>query len=123
MVVLRAEEVLGKFSLYSEEQPRETPRWELCRALCGECGEWIGQEARPGAENGRERLEALAAAEAFYQLTLLDEALTPDSLAAPELKLEMGKRSEKARQLAQEKRLQCGGLLREQGFYFGGMKA
>lgn len=123
MVVLREEEVQGKFSLYSEEQPGETPRWELCRALCGECEEWIGQEARPGAENSRGRLEALAAAEAFYQLTLLDEALTPDSLAAPELKLEMGKRSEKARQLAQEKRLQCGGLLREQGFYFGSMKA
>lgn len=120
---LREVKVLEKFSLYSDEQKDETPRWQLCKALCGECRQWIGEEAREGNEDALERLEALAAAEAFYQLALIDDALTPEGVSSPELKLEMGRRGEKARKLAEEKRLACKGVLREEGFYFGSVQA
>lgn len=119
MVELREDQVREKFSLYSGEAEDDSPRWALCKALCAECTEWIGAQASEGAQNGLERLEALAAAEAFYQLTLVDDVLTPESLSAPELKLEMGRRGEKALGLVQEKRAACRELLRENGFYFG----
>ena len=115
---LREEEVLKKFSLYSGEEEDEGPRWELCRALCGECGEWIGNKAAGEGEKGLGLL-----AEAFYQLVLLDGALTPESLSSPEVKLEIGKREEKALKLAREKRLACRGFLQEEEFYFGSVKA
>lgn len=120
---LREDEVLKKFSLYSGEEEDEGPRWELCRALCRECGEWIGNKAAGEGEKGLGLLESLAAAEAFYQLVLLDGALTPESLSSPEVKLEMGKREEKALKLAREKRQACKGFLQEEGFYFGSVKA
>lgn len=116
---LREEQVLEKFQLYSGEEDMEEKRWALCRALCRECKDWVEGQARPGVEAGREALEGLAAAEAFYQLALLDEALSPASVAAPEVKLELGERADKALRLAEEKRKACGPLLREQGFYFG----
>ncbi len=122
MVTLREEQVLEKFCLYSGEAEEESPRWALCRGLCEECREWIEGEALGGAQE-LPALEALAAAEAFYQLALLDDVLTPESLSAPELKLEMGKRAEKALLLVQEKRAACRGSLRETGFYFGSVKA
>lgn len=123
MAELREEQVLEKFSLYSGEDGGDEARWALCRALCGECREWVGEQAREGAGEGLERLEALAAAEAFYQLALIDGALAPGSVSTPELKLEQGRREEKALRLAEEKRAACGGLLREKGFYFGSVQA
>lgn len=121
MAELRENQVIKKFSLYSGEAEEESPRWELCRSLCGECMGWIGSQAHDG--DGLELLESLAAAEAFYQLTLIDETLAPESVSAPELKLEMGQRGEKAQKLAEEKRKACSGLIREKGFYFGSVKA
>lgn len=120
---LREAEVLKKFSLYSGEEEAEGARWALCKALCGECGEWIESKAAGEGEKGLGLLESLAAAEAFYQLVLLDGALAPESLSSPEVKLEMGKREEKALKLAEEKRRACGGFLREEGFYFGSVRA
>ena len=119
MAELREEKVLEKFSLYSGEKEEDEARWALCKALCRECREWIGGLVEKGAEESLGPLEALAAAEAFYQLTLIDEALCPESVSAPEIKLEMGRRGEKALGLAEEKRRACRGLLREDGFYFG----
>lgn len=116
---LREERVLEKFRLYSGEEGTEEKRWALCQALCAECREWVKGQAHPGTEAGREALEGLAAAEAFYQLVLLDEALAPASISLPEVKLELQNRADKALRLAEEKRKACGPLLREQGFYFG----
>lgn len=123
MVELRDDKVLAKFSLYSGETESQELRWELCKALCAECQEWVAQQAAEGAAPGLERLESLAAAEAFYQLVLIDDALTPESLSAPELKIELGRRGEKALRLAEEKRKACEGLLQEAGFYFGSVQA
>lgn len=122
MVTLQEEKVLEKFSLYSGETEEETSRWALCKGLCEECREWVENEAKEGAQE-TEGLAALAAAEAFYQLTLLDDVLTPESVSAPELKLELGQRAEKALRLVQEKRDACREALREKGFYFGAMDA
>lgn len=123
MVELREDKVLERFSLYSGEAEEEAARWELCKALCGECRAWVEGQAAEGAGHSPGLLESLAAAEAFYQLALIDGALAPESVSAPELKLEMGRREERAKQLAMEKRQACRGLLREQGFYFGSVKA
>ncbi len=123
MVELREDQVREKFLLYSGESEEDAARWALCMALCAECREWVGAQAVEGAQGGLERLEALAAAEAFYQLTLVDDVLTPESVSSPELKLDMGRRGEKALRLAQEKKAACTELLRENGFYFGCVQA
>ena len=47
-------------------------------------------------------LEELAAAQAFYQLLLTEEAVTPASITAGDLRLAGGSRSEKAAQLVAE---------------------
>lgn len=121
MAELREASVLKKFSLYSGETEEQTPRWELCKSLCGECMGLVGSQALDGGS--LEPLESLAAAEAFYQMTLIDETLAPESVSAPELKLEMGQRGEKARKLLEEKRRACRGLVQEKEFYFGSVKA
>lgn len=123
MAELREEMVLDKFSLYSGETEEDARRWELCCALCEDCRKWVEDQVLPGWESIQEQLESLAAAEAFYQLTLVDEALAPASVSAPELKLEMGNRGEKALRLAEEKRKACAGVLREREFYFGRVTA
>ena len=116
------ERVLEKFKLYSGEamDEGEPRRDELCRALCKECAGWARRLADP--EAGEERagdVESLAAAEAFYQLALLDQAAGPQSFSSPELKLELGDRARHAGELRAAKRQACGAVLPAEDFYFG----
>ena len=116
--------VLELLRLYSGEEAGSggEARDALCERLCGDCAGWAerrAREDRPGDQEMAPALEALAAAEAFYQLALADEALGIKSLSAPELKLELGRRAENARLLAEEKRRACADVLQEAGFYFG----
>ena len=111
-----------KFKQYSGEamDGQEPGRDALCQGLCGECVQWVQARLLPGApETGREAAEGLAAAEALYQLALLDQAGTPGVVSTPELKLELGDRARYAGHLREEKRRAAAGLLREEGFYFG----
>ncbi len=64
-------------------------------------------------------LAALAAAEALYQLLLTEEASSPQSLTAGDVKVTSGEGSGKAALLAAEKRRAVGQVLQEPGFYFG----
>ena len=63
-------------------------------------------------------LEELAAAQAFYQLLLTEEAVTPASITAGDLRLAGGSRSEKAAQLVAEKRRAASPALVETDFAF-----
>ena len=62
--------------------------------------------------------EELAAAQAFYQLLLTEEAVTPASITAGDLRLAGGSRSEKAAQLVAEKRRAASPALVETDFAF-----
>lgn len=119
---LNVEQVLEKFKLYSGEamDGQEPLRDGLCQTLCQECADWAQNQVKPDADpGGASGVESLAAAEAFYQLTLLDQSAGPDVVVSPEVKVELGNRSEHAARLREEKRKACGHLLAADGFYFG----
>lgn len=112
------------FRLYSGEDTEDPDdaRALLCASLCADCladaQAECPQDPAPG-EAGILALERWAAARAFTLLCLLDEASLPGKLTADGLSLEMGSRSQKARELAEEKRRAVCSLLGEEGFYFG----
>lgn len=121
--------VKAAFAQYSGETADEsgTERQALCARLCSQCTRQVEGQARPGlsqqeAASWQGALEELAAAEAFYQLLLTEEAVTPQSIAAGDLKLTGGGGSQRARQLALEKRRAASPALEEPDFYFGAAK-
>lgn len=119
---LSLEKVVETFRLYSGEalDGREEDRDELCRTLCGEClGGVKGRLREELSEEALSWAEALAAAEAFVQLALLDQAGRPESVSTPELTVRQGDRIKCALALLEEKRRAAAGILREDGFYFG----
>lgn len=115
------ENILEKFRLYSGEplDGADTDRDALCKGLCEDCLRWVQERLKPGApEECAATMEALAAADAFWQLTMLDQASTPESVQSPELKLVLGDRARYAGLLREEKRRAGAGFLREDSFYF-----
>lgn len=123
---INVENVTEKFKLYSGEpfDGAEPTRDELCGELCGECADMVLQRVRPEVLQDEEfegagALECLAAAEAFLQLATLDNAVTPQTVTSPEIKIQLGDRVGSAERLRDEKRAACRGLLAEDGFYFG----
>ena len=90
------------FAQFSGEAADETgtQREALCAALCGQCARQV------------------ASAQAFYQLLLTEEAVTPASITAGDLRLAGGSRSEKAAQLVAEKRRAASPALVETDFAF-----
>lgn len=118
--------VKAAFGHFSGETADEegADREALCAALCTQCARQIQGQLRAGLSETefsqwKSSLEELAGAEAFYQLLLTEEAVTPASLAAGDLKLTEGGRSEKAALLAGEKRRAASPALMETAFYFG----
>ncbi|MGI6255301.1 MAG: hypothetical protein ACOYJZ_06670 [Acutalibacter sp.] len=118
--------VYAAFTQYSGESPdpEGSQREALCAALCSQCAHQVECQLRPGLTEEQlapwqEALVQLAAVEAFYQLLLTDEAVSPQSLTAGDLRLTQGEGSRKAAQLAEEKRRAASPVLWEEGFYFG----
>ena len=91
------------FAQFSGEAADETgtQREALCAALCGQCARQVA-----------------SAAQAFYQLLLTEEAVTPASITAGDLRLAGGSRSEKAARLVAEKRRAASPALVETDFAF-----
>lgn len=113
--------VVGKFQLYSGEalDGSDARRDQLCKALCGECVGWVKRLLLPDApEDAAGDAESLAAAEAYYQLALLDQAAGPASFSSPELKVELGDRAARAGELCDAKRKACRAVLPPEDFYF-----
>lgn len=118
--------VYTAFAQFSGEaaDPEGSQREALCAALCAQCARQVESQVRP--ELSEEQLALwtgalvqLAAAEAFYQLLLADEALAPQSLTAGDLRLTQGEGSRKAAELAAEKRRAVSRVLGEEDFFFG----
>ena len=71
-------------------------------------------------ENAHEEaLCAAAAAQAAYQFWLLEEAASPKSLTAGEVRAEFDKGSERALAYTKQCERAVSGLLRDEDFYFG----
>ena len=66
-----------------------------------------------------EALCAAAAAQAAYQFWLLEEAASPKSLTAGEVRAEFDKGSERALAYAKQCERAVSGVLRDEDFYFG----
>ena len=122
---LDVERVKTAFSAYSGETFEEDgERARLCAALCEECARRAEQMLASRPEQPEEALppvESWAAAEAFYQLALVDEALTPDKFSADGVEVSGSKSAERARALADEKFRAALPVLGEGAFYFGGI--
>lgn len=119
---LDLEKVKEYFTLYSGEATEgDGLRPRLCALLCRECTLCVQRlfTAKETEEEWQEGLENWAAAEAFYQLTLADEASVPESVTADGVEIREGERSRKARALAEEKRNAVRSVLGEEDFYFG----
>ena len=122
---LNAAAVGQAFAQLSGEQPAEegTQRQALCARLCAQCARQVGAAVPPGLSQEelspwQPPLEDLAAAMAFYQLLLAEEALAPQSLSAGGVKITAGGGSGKALGLVAEKRRAVSPLLGEPGFCF-----
>ncbi len=118
--------VYTAFAQFSGEfaDPEGAQREALCAALCAQCARQVESLVRPGLTEEqvalwKEGLAQLAAAEAFYQLLLTDEALAPQSLTAGKLHVTQGEGSRKAAALAAEKRRAVSPVLCEGDFFFG----
>ena len=122
---LDMEGVRQAFSQFSGEEadPQGAGREAFCAALCSQCAQRVERLVRPGLSQEEETawegaLEALAAAEAFYQLLLAEEAASPQSLSAGGVSLTRGAGSERAARLVEEKRGAVAPVLGETGFCF-----
>ncbi len=126
-MIINKENVLEKFKLYSSEllDGSNTVRDALCRELCSECAAWVEARVKPelaeseGDESESGPLESLAAAEAFWQLAALDQAVVPLGVSSADIKIQLGDRLGAAQRLRDEKGAACRGLLCEDEFYFG----
>ena len=120
---LDREKIAEKFYLYSGEDREDEERAALCTQLCEESAEKIERSLTNRREEDTEpylgALESWAAAEAFYHLTLTDEATAPEKITADGVTVSAGERSQKAKALLEEKRSAVVPALGEGGFYFG----
>ena len=87
------------FAQFSGEAADETgtQREALCAALCGQCARQVASLARGDLSQAAQALweaplEELAAAQAFYQLLLPEEAETPPPIPAGDLRWAGGPR-------------------------------
>lgn len=116
---MNTETIKTIFARYSgEDLTGETDRAALCLSLCEDCAAMAERMALApdAAETGL--LESWAAAEAFYQLTLRDQAVAPELLTADGVRVDARERAGHAKALAEEKRRAVRPLLREEGFWF-----
>ena len=120
---LDQEKILEKFYLYSGEDREDEERAALCTQLCEESGSKIERAFADRRDEDTEpylsALESWAAAEAFYHLTLTDEATAPERITADGISVSAAERSQKAKALLEEKRSTVVPALGEGGFYFG----
>ena len=124
-MTLDRERIKAAFSAYSGESFDEaSERGRLCAALCEECACRAEQMLKHRPEQSEDALpsvESWAAAEAFYQLALVDEALTPEKFSADGVEISGKNGAQRARALADEKFRAALPVLGEGAFYFGGI--
>ena len=116
---MKLETVLNRLRLLTDDN-----REELLLLLASDAVQMLSMRIDPAAEVSDEREGALcaaAAAWAAYQLALLDEAMSPDSVTAGDVRAEFKNGSEKARAYYEQCLRGLSDLLRDDAFYFGGV--
>lgn len=124
---MKSEKISEIFYLLIEEDAQTAERKELYSMLCSEgksliesmIDERISEDEK---EKYSEMLESAAAASAYYNLALLDEARLPESISSSELKITMGDRAERAHQLFRDRLKAAGPVLKCNDFFFGSVK-
>lgn len=124
---MEVDRIIEIFYLLIEEDEQSSERKELYSMLCKEGKSLIESmidERKPSdvIDQYRDCLESAAAASAYYNLALLDEARLPESISSSELKITMGKRVERAHQLFRNKLKAAGAVLKSNDFYFGSVR-
>lgn len=115
------QQVLERLQLLTEDD-----RSGLLSVLCADAVRMLSGRLRCTAEEAEANAPALcaaAAAYAAYLLTLLDEALSPDSMTAGEVRAEFKNGSARALAYYRTCEAAVAPLLRDEGFYFGGVRA
>lgn len=112
------------FLLSGEKDLSDNPqRALLCDELCKEARITVNSMIRGDLTEGmieiyQTLLEDLAAAKAFYNLSLIDEALFPEITVSGEIKTETTSKSKKAKEFLAEKEKAAMPLLKEKSFFF-----
>lgn len=118
---MKLETVLNRLRLLTEDS-----REELLLLLASDAVGVLSERVIGTAEEITEKEDALcatAAAYAAYQLALLDEAQSPDSVTAGDVRAEYKTGSIKARVYYEQCLRGLSGFLRDDAFYFGGVRA
>lgn len=104
----------------SEEPQRINLFDELCSAAKKDVNRMIrGDLTEQTIEIYQTLFEDLAAAKAFFNLSLLDEALFTDVTVSGEIKAVCAQKSKKAKEFLAEKEKAAMPLLKEKSFFFG----
>lgn len=115
---LDIERVKEKFCRYSGEALDETERGSLCAMLCEDCTNTV-QRLVNSMDGESPEVEGYAAALAFYQLALNDEATTPKAVSADGVSITHGDSVKSAAAFLKSKRAEAAKYLGEEDFYFG----
>ena len=116
---MELEKVMERVRLLTEED-----REALLMLVCTDAIRKLEGKIRCTAEERaafEEALCAAAAAEAMYQIALLDEALSPESITAGDVRAEYKKGSSRALEYCRQCMRQVSPILRDDEFYFGGV--
>lgn len=117
------ERVKEKFCKYSGEVMDETERGLLCAQLCEDCTEQVRKIIDSRGENpdesGTGAVESYAAALAFYQLVLSEQATLPKTFTADGVTVTQGENLKSAQAFLKSKRIAAAKYLGEEEFYFG----
>ncbi|MGN0478862.1 MAG: hypothetical protein ACI4GO_05480 [Hominenteromicrobium sp.] len=117
---MKLETVQNRLRLLTDDD-----RAELLTLLASDAVRMLSERVAGTAEELAEKEDALcaaAAAYAAYQLALLDEAQSPDSVTAGEVRAEFKTGSEKAQAYYRQCMRELSGILRDDAFYFGGVR-
>ena len=114
------EQVMARVRLMTEDD-----REALLMTLCTDAIRMLESRLTCTAEERaayEPALCAAAAALAVYQLVLLEEASAPDSVTAGDVRAEYGNGSTRALEYCRQCMKQVSPILRDDAFYFGGVR-
>ena len=126
---MNSEKIEKIFFLLCGEIPEQTEekRLEIAKMLCRDAQKFVLSALRDDIqedeiEGNEERLNIFAAASAFYNLMLLDEANLPESITTNEIKVISREKSKKAEAILEEKRSAVAAFFKNKDFYFGAVR-
>ncbi len=124
---MRAEKIKALFFLISGEieEEMELPRLQLCNQLCETALITVEQMKKENLaveklEDYLPALENLAAANAWYHLMLLDEAIAPETMNGQTFAFTLKEQGKKAKVFWEQCRVAAAPALKDSSFYFGG---